>query len=619
MLELPEFDESYFSGVCLAISEDAADLRELLRRGGNPTSRALDDLEVVLDQATELRLAVIGDFKRGKSSVINAVVGEPILPTDVLPCTSGIIELVHGQQTEYELVHDGISRLRSREEFLAGAGSASSVGSPGDADETWRVRTPLMPRGFVLVDTPGLNEDEWRIARTHVEASRCHASLLVLAADQPLSRSEREILELLPLDSTAFLLNRSDLVRPDDLARISDHVAQRLPSARSVEPQLWSFSAVGHRTEGSLGLTTADELRGELTAFVSERSLSSRAQRVIATVDSATTELRRRAADRVEVLEGSTSGLRSAHEQALEELDRARATSRRIVRLLEESADRISLETSDALRDDWDDLLKRWAATSRRWRSRHPLYDLSKLKRIAKDMARDALKEFQRELDEWITDRVDGVIVSDWDEAVDAVALDVTEFLRSLDRVAPRGATQGLSSLRDLRPEGAVQVALARSVAGGALALGVGATVRVLLLKQLTTVVATRLPLIANPVGIAAGIALLVFQATGFKDELRRQVRKAMRRELKKPETIKVVRGDVRKSVRDSLEGDIRDVRVNLDAWIDDAQGHAMAKWSDIDDTETELATRRRYRDEVAAVCDRMGSRLQPLQQVQSG
>jgi hypothetical protein len=94
MVEEFDFDESSFRNICRAVAGDAAALRDLLRGSGQSLSRTLDDLDIVLDQATELRLAVIGDFKRGKSSVINAVVGEDVLPTDVLPCTSGIIDPV---------------------------------------------------------------------------------------------------------------------------------------------------------------------------------------------------------------------------------------------------------------------------------------------------------------------------------------------------------------------------------------------------------------------------------------------------------------------------------------------------------------------------------------------
>lgn len=611
MPDVSEFDEESFREVCLAVADDAAELRELLQRSGQPTSRTLDELGIVLDQALELRLAVVGDFKRGKSSVINAVVGEDVLPTDVLPCTSGIIELTHGTDVQYEMVRDGRPDPRSRDEFLAGAGAASAAGTLDDIAETWRVRTPRMPRGFVLVDTPGLNEDEQRVALTQAEASRCHASLLVLAADQPLSRSEQEILELLPVDSTAFLLNRGDLVRSADLERIEAHVLRRLPDERSVEPQLWIFSAVSSPEGGSSGLISADQLHNELVTFVSERSLSSRARRLVETTRSTATELRSRAADRVEALEGSASGLRSAHEQALEELDRANATSRRIVRLLEESAERIALETSEALADEWDAILDRWAATSRRWRSRHPMYDVRKLKTIAEDMADDALKELQRELEEWTTDRVDEVIVGEWEKAVEEVAADVTDFLRSLDRVAPTGARKGARSLRDLRPEGAVQGAVVRAVAGGALFMGIGAALRAVLLRQVATAIAARLAFLATPASIAAGLVLLAVQARGFKDELRRQVRNAMRRQFTKRETVKTVTNDVRKGVRRSLDADIRDVQSNLSIWIDDAEAHVAAKWSDVDNTQAELERRRLQLEEISALCTRMVGRLE--------
>jgi hypothetical protein len=74
------------------------------------------------------------------------------------------------------------------------------------------------------------------------------------------------------------------------------------------------------------------------------------------------------------------------------------------------------------------------------------------------------------------------------------------------------------------------------------------------------------------------------------------------------------VLGDVRKGVRKSLDGDIRDIRSNLDIWINDAHSHVTAKWGDVDDTEAELERRRRHRDDVTEICDRMVSRLQPVE-----
>ncbi|HVW70360.1 MAG TPA: dynamin family protein, partial [Steroidobacteraceae bacterium] len=44
--------------------------------------------------ARTFNLVVVGQFKRGKSTVINALLGEPLLPTGVVPLTS-IVTIVH--------------------------------------------------------------------------------------------------------------------------------------------------------------------------------------------------------------------------------------------------------------------------------------------------------------------------------------------------------------------------------------------------------------------------------------------------------------------------------------------------------------------------------------------
>ena len=43
-------------------------------------------------------LAVVGQFKRGKSSLMNAVIGRDLLPTGLLPLTSAITTLCYGPQ-----------------------------------------------------------------------------------------------------------------------------------------------------------------------------------------------------------------------------------------------------------------------------------------------------------------------------------------------------------------------------------------------------------------------------------------------------------------------------------------------------------------------------------------
>jgi len=64
------------------------------------------------------RLVVVGEFSRGKSSVINALLGERVLPTKVEPTTAVLSMISAGDEPSYRLhFHDGTDRTITAEEF----------------------------------------------------------------------------------------------------------------------------------------------------------------------------------------------------------------------------------------------------------------------------------------------------------------------------------------------------------------------------------------------------------------------------------------------------------------------------------------------------------------------
>jgi ribosome biogenesis GTPase A len=62
----------------------------------------VDDLELVSQNLGDgvFRLLVLGDMKRGKSTFLNALIGENVLPTDVNPCTAVLTVLSYGQEKQ---------------------------------------------------------------------------------------------------------------------------------------------------------------------------------------------------------------------------------------------------------------------------------------------------------------------------------------------------------------------------------------------------------------------------------------------------------------------------------------------------------------------------------------
>ena len=79
---------------------------------------------LLFDRATHvengcLRLAVVGSVSRGKSTLVNAILGEPRLSVDMEACTGVITQIVHGSNVdEVTVVEGGESRIVGHEDFL---------------------------------------------------------------------------------------------------------------------------------------------------------------------------------------------------------------------------------------------------------------------------------------------------------------------------------------------------------------------------------------------------------------------------------------------------------------------------------------------------------------------
>ena len=65
------------------------------------------------------RVAVIGEFKRGKSSLINAIIGADVLPTDILPMTAAITRVTYGEKRQILIRYkNGQMEERTVEELI---------------------------------------------------------------------------------------------------------------------------------------------------------------------------------------------------------------------------------------------------------------------------------------------------------------------------------------------------------------------------------------------------------------------------------------------------------------------------------------------------------------------
>lgn len=173
-------------------------------------------------------VGVVGEFKRGKSTVVNALVGRAVLPTGVLPLTAIATEVAYGHPGATIVAVDG---TRSEIELDALASYVTETGNPnnerGVARAEVRVRSPLLSSGLVLVDTPGLGSIHGHDRDTNRAVEQSDGAIIVLNADMAISDDEQQLLaEFARRRAKVFvLINKADHVDESDLAQVRGYVA----------------------------------------------------------------------------------------------------------------------------------------------------------------------------------------------------------------------------------------------------------------------------------------------------------------------------------------------------------------------------------------------------------
>jgi predicted GTPase len=168
-------------------------------------------------------LVAVGQFKRGKSTLLNALIGEAILPTGVAPVTSAITVMRYGLDRAAVVVFkDGRRRPIGVDDVPA---FVTEARNPENERAVAAVEifspTPLLASGMCLVDTPGLgsvfqhNTDATRAFVPHVDAA-----LVVLGIDPPITADELALVIEVSrqVDHLIFVLNKVDRLNADELA-----------------------------------------------------------------------------------------------------------------------------------------------------------------------------------------------------------------------------------------------------------------------------------------------------------------------------------------------------------------------------------------------------------------
>jgi len=181
------------------------------------TNRAADEARELAARVSEGRfyVACIGQFKRGKSTLINALIGAPILPVGFIPVTAVPTVIRFGERES--------ARVRGRDaswreiavpelgKYVSEEHNPENV--KGIAGVEVFVPSPMLASGMCLVDTPGLGSVfTGNTAATESFIPHIDAALVVIGADPPLAGEELALVEAVGrnVEDLILVINKSD-------------------------------------------------------------------------------------------------------------------------------------------------------------------------------------------------------------------------------------------------------------------------------------------------------------------------------------------------------------------------------------------------------------------------
>ncbi len=205
-----------------ALYDFTLSLEKLIRDGS--LTQALPEIRDNL-QAERFRLVVLGQFKRGKSTFINALLGERILPTDVIPVTAVITEIHHGAEASARVFfHEGEPKqvaIPELEQYVSEASNPKNVKKVDKVEVYYPAA--MLEKGLIIVDTPGvgsIHEHNTRLTQEYL--LQADAAVFIFSADPPLTELEKDFLRMLipVVPHIIFVLNKSDYLEAHELEKV---------------------------------------------------------------------------------------------------------------------------------------------------------------------------------------------------------------------------------------------------------------------------------------------------------------------------------------------------------------------------------------------------------------
>lgn len=573
--------------------------------GGDPShQRKLDELISYLESDT-FRVAVLGEFKRGKSTLINALVGEPdLMPADTLPCTSALTE-IRGNRTRSFMRQEGSitsAYIPSDEvEFRERAGAAATrQPSRRDGDENeraadsiprWRVTIPsgFLQRGAIsVIDTPGLREDHVRDVLAKREALRADAAIVVMNATQLASSDELELIEDMKLKANNIIvvINKIDLVPKSEWPRLKRHALARIgEKTEAISEERILLLSAGKAEDalktgegGQDWLAGLDELREMIVEHLVQQRGNDKINLIKKKIERLVTEYNDHAQSMLVNAEQRLKTFRDTEESAADAksaLDSARKAVDHAADILKESRG-----ARDALTGEYNSnmsvFFEALTEHSKGWDSKHS--PITSPKKFTEDIAKLAQNSLIDIIQEWSSGEavkiVEVEINAKFNEAIKKVN-DLIQYIhnatgRSRDSIIKQITSQTFHIDSDAFSTESSSVGAV--MLHGVLSAVVGYIIADIILYYVLGLISGFL----NPILLAAGVIGGLIMAVVGQDALKNKIKKKIIEEIRSKLNENSVKAKIHRAINQSVDEVFHNISRDFKESCDDLIEEAM-------------------------------------------
>jgi GTPase SAR1 family protein len=228
--------------------QTAADKLEI-----DPNSRLGNDLKTLASKAgrvscreatpTNYQIAVFGPFNHGKSTLLNAILGNKTLPIDLIPTTGAAIKVVYGEElaTKITLTNGQIIAAKNTDILTEFATLDDDRRMRDDVAEVEvSFPHPFLQTGVELIDLPGTNDrdEQDNLVRDRLLAADLVVNVLDVRKLMTLGEREhlRDWLENRGINTVVFVANFTNMLEPEEQKEVQHRLRFVAESFRSQLP-----------------------------------------------------------------------------------------------------------------------------------------------------------------------------------------------------------------------------------------------------------------------------------------------------------------------------------------------------------------------------------------------